>query len=87
MAAHFGQNLVVTDGNTLLAPEEVEMLSVLRMNRGFMETSRSKHSHEAKPARGPFTRGPYFARRLNERLSSSGSLLRIACIFVSGVRQ
>ena len=48
MAAHFGQNLVVTDGNTLLAPEEVEMLSVLRMNRGFMETSRSKHSHEAK---------------------------------------
>ena len=41
-------NLVVTDGNTLLAPEEVEMLSVLRMNRGYMENSRSKYAEEAK---------------------------------------
>ena len=41
-------NLVVTDGNTLLSPEEVEMLSILRINRGFMETSRSKYAEEAK---------------------------------------
>ena len=41
-------SLVITDGNTLLAPEEVEMLSVLRINRGYMETARSKHAEEAK---------------------------------------
>ena len=34
-------NLVVTDGNTLLSTEEVEMLSVLRINRRFMQIMRS----------------------------------------------
>ena len=41
-------NLVVTDGNTLLSSEEVEMLSVLRINRRFMELCRSKFAKEAK---------------------------------------
>ena len=41
-------NLVVTDGNTVLSPEEVEMLSVLRINRRFMELCRSKFAKEAK---------------------------------------
>jgi hypothetical protein len=41
-------SLVVTDGNTLLSPEEVEMLSVLRINRRFMEICRSKFAKEAK---------------------------------------
>ena len=30
-------NLVVDEGNTLLDPEEVEMLTVLRINRTFIE--------------------------------------------------
>ena len=30
-------NTVMTDGNTLLSNEEVEMLTVLRMNEDFME--------------------------------------------------
>ena len=41
-------NLVVTDGNTVLSSEEVEMLSVLRINRRFMELCRSKFAKEAK---------------------------------------
>ena len=38
----------VTDGNTVLSSEEVEMLSVLRINRRFMELCRSKFAKEAK---------------------------------------
>ena len=40
-------NLVVTDGNTLLSTEEVEMLSVLRINRRFMQIMRSLYAKEA----------------------------------------
>jgi len=40
-------NLVVTDGNTLLSSEEVEMLSVLRINRRFMQIMRSLYAKEA----------------------------------------
>ena len=41
-------NLVVNEGNTLLDPEEVEMTSVLRINRPFMEKMRaSKYAKEA----------------------------------------
>ena len=41
-------NLVVTDGNTLLADEEVTMLTILRMNREFMEYMRAKHNAESR---------------------------------------
>ena len=41
-------NLVVNEGNTLLNPEEVEMLAVLRINRTFMEYMRTHYSKEAK---------------------------------------
>ena len=36
-------NDVMTDGNTLLADEELEMLVVLRMNRDFMKRMRKKY--------------------------------------------
>ena len=41
-------NLVVTDGNTLLGDEEVEMLVILRMNRKFMEFMRTNYPDLAR---------------------------------------
>ena len=38
-------NLVMTDGNTLLSDEEVEMVTVLRVNRDFMEWMRDNYGH------------------------------------------
>ena len=35
-------NLVMTDGNTLLSDEELEMIVILRMNREFMEFMREQ---------------------------------------------
>ena len=43
-------NLVVTDGNTLLDDEEVTMLTVLRMNREFMEYMRANHNAVSRQA-------------------------------------
>lgn len=37
--------LVLDEGNTLLADEEVEMLTVLRINRGFMEYMRDQYPY------------------------------------------
>lgn len=36
-------NLIVTKGNTLLDPEEINMCTVLRMNRGYMKYMRLHH--------------------------------------------
>ena len=36
------------EGNTLLPKDEVEMLTVLRINRGWMEYMRAHHAEEAK---------------------------------------
>jgi hypothetical protein len=47
-----GGNLVVTNGNTLLADEEVTMAVLLRINRRFMEHMRANHAEEAKQAFG-----------------------------------
>ena len=41
---------VLVKGNTLLSDEEVEMLVVLRMNRGFMQFMREYYKKEAKQA-------------------------------------
>ena len=38
-------NLVMTDGNTLLGDEELDMLVTLRMNREFIEWARQKYAH------------------------------------------
>lgn len=38
-------NLVLTEGNTLLGSEELEMLVVLRMNRNFMELMRKRYAN------------------------------------------
>ena len=44
-----GANLVVNEGNTILSSDEVEMLSVLRINRTFMEKMRaSKYAEQAQ---------------------------------------
>jgi len=43
-------NNVLVKGNTLLSDEEVEMLVVLRMNRGFMQFMREYYKKEAKKA-------------------------------------
>ena len=43
-------NLVVHEGNTLLPKDEVEMLTVLRINRGWMEYMRAHHAEEAPGA-------------------------------------
>ena len=37
-------NLVVTDGNSLLSTDEVDMLVTLRMNRKYMQFMRKHHS-------------------------------------------
>lgn len=41
---------VLTDGNTLLSDEEIEMLVVLRMNESFMRHMREHNSECAKQA-------------------------------------
>ena len=41
-------NLVMTDGNTLLSDEELEMVVVLRMNRSFMRYMRAHYNHLSK---------------------------------------
>ena len=41
-------NLILTKGNTLLAEEEINMCTVLRMNRNFMEFMRRYHPDAAK---------------------------------------
>ena len=41
-------NNVITNGNTLLSDEELEMLVVLRMNREFMQFMRANYATEAK---------------------------------------
>ena len=38
-------NNVLTEGNTLLSNEELEMLVILRMNRDFMKFMRKHYSH------------------------------------------
>ena len=45
------------EGNTLLPKDEVEMLTVLRINRGWMEYMRAHHAEEAKAqAKQPFNK-------------------------------
>ena len=41
-------NNVLTEGNSLLSDEELEMLVVLRMNRKFMEYMRKHYNHLTK---------------------------------------
>jgi adenylosuccinate synthase len=41
-------NLILTKGNTLLAEEEINMCTALRMNRSFMEFMRKYHPDAAK---------------------------------------
>ena len=41
-------NLVVNDGNTLLSDRHVEMLTILRMNRAFMEFMRANYNSVAR---------------------------------------
>ena len=41
-------NLIVTDGNSLLGDEEISMLTIMRMNRDFMEFMRANHNAEAR---------------------------------------
>ena len=43
-----GANLVMTNGNTLLGDQMLEMLVVLRMNREFMEFMRREYAEEMK---------------------------------------
>ena len=39
---------VLDEGNTLLGEEELEMLTILRMNRAFMDFMRKEHGNKAK---------------------------------------
>ena len=41
-------NLVVTDGNTLLKDQSVTKLTILRMNREFMEWMRANYNAESR---------------------------------------
>lgn len=41
-------NLILTDGNTLLSPEEINMLTVLRINKPFMDFCRKNYTNEIK---------------------------------------
>ena len=45
-------NLSLTEGNTMLGVEELEMLVVLRMNRKFMDFMRAHYKDELKEAFG-----------------------------------
>ena len=39
-------NLILTDGNSLLSPDEINMLVTLRMNRKFMQFMRQNHAKD-----------------------------------------
>ena len=41
-------NLVMTDGNTMLSNEELEMLTILRMNENFMDYMRTRRPKLSK---------------------------------------
>ena len=41
-------NLIMTDGNTLLDDAELEMLTILRINRNFMEFMRANYNAESR---------------------------------------
>jgi hypothetical protein len=41
-------NLVMTEGNTLLGNDELEKLTLLRINRGFMEYMRAEYPNVSK---------------------------------------
>lgn len=41
-------NIVMTDDNSLLGDEELDMLVALRMNREFMKWARARYAHLAK---------------------------------------
>ena len=43
---------VLTEGNTVLNDEELEMLVILRMNRSFMDFMRAHYNHLSKDAFG-----------------------------------
>ena len=45
---------VLTEGNTLLSDEELEMLVILRMNRKFMEYTRKHHNNLTADHFGPW---------------------------------
>ena len=44
-------NLVLTDGNSLLSPNEINMLVTLRMNRKFMQFMRTHHAKDGQHKR------------------------------------
>ena len=44
-------NLVLTDGNSLLSPDEINMLVTLRMNRDYMQFMREKHAKDGQHKR------------------------------------
>jgi hypothetical protein len=44
-------NLVLTDGNSLLSPDEINMLVTLRMNCKFMQFMRENHAKDGQHKR------------------------------------
>jgi hypothetical protein len=44
-------NLVLTDGNSLLSPDEINMLVTLQMNRNFMQFMRENHAKDGQHKR------------------------------------
>ena len=44
-------NLVLTDGNSLLSPDEINMLVTLRMNRDYMQFMRENHAKDGQHKR------------------------------------
>jgi hypothetical protein len=44
-------NLVLTDGNSLLSPDEINMLVTLRMNRNYMQFMRENHAKDGQHKR------------------------------------
>ena len=46
-----GANFILTDGNSLLSPDEINMLVTLRMNRKFMQFMRENHAKDGRHKR------------------------------------
>ena len=44
-------NHVLTDGNSLLSPDEINMLVTLRMNRNYMQFMRENHAKDGQHKR------------------------------------
>ena len=79
-------NLVMTDGNTLLSDEEIEMVVILRVNREFMEFMREQQEvtdHLKTKLPGQTHQGSAFVMCSQTEFTNEASFVWFVCLFAS----